>query len=284
MDMDILFFVHLLDALLMIAMPLGLATYLTRTWKLSWRLWFIGVATFILSQLGHIPFLWLSTRILNSPSVVNVFLRMPPSGPLIFNGVFLGLAAGLFEELFRYSMYRWWAKDARSWNTGLLTGAGHGGAEALLAAGLALSTFIHLVGYRNIDLSAVVPAAQLPAVEAQVAAYWSTSWLDAFLPAYERLSAIIIQISMAVLVLQTFTRRQWFWVWLAVAYHAFIDFFTVPAAAGYISKYGAEALLGGFTILSLIIIYALHRPEPKANTRPNAPVAKIEAAALKPKG
>jgi uncharacterized membrane protein YhfC len=265
--MNILFFTHLLNALLMIAMPLGLAIYLTRTWKLGWRLWIIGAATFILSQVGHIPFLRLSTLVMNRPPLINVFLRMSPFSVLLFNGVFVGLAAGLFEELFRYGMYSWWAKDARSWRTGILTGAGHGGVEAIIFGGLALYSFFQLAAYRNIDLSAAVPAAQLPAAEAQVAAYWSTAWYDAFLPSFERLSAIIIQISMAVLVLQTFTRKQWFWVWLAVLYHALIDFFTVPAAAGYFSKYGAEAIVGGFAILSAIIIFALRRPEPGTNAQ-----------------
>jgi len=266
--MDTLFFAHLLNALLMIAMPLGLAFYLTRTRKLGWRLWFIGAATFVLSQVGHIPFLRLSTPILNRPPLVNLFLGMSPAGLIIFNGVFVGLAAGLFEELFRYGMYRWAARDARSWHTGILTGAGHGGAEAIIFGGLALYSFIQLVGYRNIDLSAAIPAAQLQAAKAQVAAYWSTAWYEAFLPSFERLLTIIIQISMAVLVLQTFTRKQWFWVWLAVLYHALIDFFTVPAAAGYFSKFGSEAILGGFAFLSVIIIFALRRSETGTNAEP----------------
>jgi uncharacterized membrane protein YhfC len=266
--MDTLFLVHLLNAALMFVIPLSLAIYLIRTWKLGWRLWFIGAATFILSQVGHFPFLWLSSLVLNSPSLIDIFLRMPPSGLIIFNGVFAGLAAGLFEELFRYGMYRWWAKDARSWRTGILTGVGHGGVEAIIFAGLALYSFLSMVAYRNLDLAAVVPAGQLDATQAQVAAYWSTAWYDAFLPSFERLSTIIIHISMAVLVLQTFTRKQWFWVWLAVLYHAFIDFFTVPAAAGYFSKYGAEAILGGFAILSVIIIFVLRRPEPAAHAQP----------------
>ena len=122
---------------------------------------------------------------MNSPTLVNVFLlAMPASGLIIFNGVFVGLAAGLFEELFRYGMYRWWAKDARSWRTGILTGAGHGGAEAIIFGGLAFYSFLQLVTQRNIDLSTVVPAAQLQAAQAQVAAYWSTGWLYAFLPAF----------------------------------------------------------------------------------------------------
>jgi uncharacterized membrane protein YhfC len=166
-------------------------------------------------------------------------------------------------------MYRWWAKDARSWQTGILTGAGHGGVEAIIFGGIALYSFFQMAAYRNIDLSTVISAGQLQATQAQVAAYWSTAWYEALLPAFERLSTIIIQISLAVLVLQTFTRKQWIWVWLAVLYHALIDFFTVPAGAGVIDKYGAEAILGGFAILSVIIIFALrHRkpltPEPES--------------------
>ena len=253
--MDILFFAHLINALLMIAMPLGLAVYLTRAWKLGWRLWFIGAATFVLSQVVHIPFLQISTFLLNRPPLVNVFLNMSRTGLIVFNGVFVGLAAGLFEELFRYAMFRWWAKDARSWRTGILAGAGHGGAEAVIFGALALFSFIQLVAQRNGDLSA----------GAQAAAYWSASWVIAFLPAYERLSTIIIQISLALLVLQTFTRRQWFWVWLAVLYHALIDFITVPASAGMISIYVAEAIIGGFALLSLVIIFALRRSEPESS-------------------
>jgi uncharacterized membrane protein YhfC len=53
--MDALFRVHLLNGLLMIALPVGLGIYLTRRWKTGWRLWLIGAAIFIFSQIVHIP-------------------------------------------------------------------------------------------------------------------------------------------------------------------------------------------------------------------------------------
>ncbi len=122
--MDILFFTHLLNGLLMIAMPVGLAFYLTRKFKLDWRLWWIGAAVFVLSQVGHIPFNALVGPLFNQSAIV----AMPVASQRLISAVFLGLSAGLFEELFRYGMFRWWAKDARSWRKGVLTGAGHGGA------------------------------------------------------------------------------------------------------------------------------------------------------------
>jgi uncharacterized membrane protein YhfC len=54
MDSSLVF--HLLNSVLMIAIPLSLAFILMRRWKLGWRILLVGAATFILSQAGHIPF------------------------------------------------------------------------------------------------------------------------------------------------------------------------------------------------------------------------------------
>ena len=265
--MDILFFAHLLNGLLMIAMPVGLAIFLTARWKLGARLWLIGAATFILSQVGHIPFNALATLVLNRTPLAN----MTPEAALIFNAVFLGLSAGLFEELFRYGMFRWWAKDARSWRKGVLAGAGHGGAEAIILGALVLYAFLQLVYLRNADISKVVPAAQLALTQQQVSAYWSMSWYASLLGALERLFTIPTQIALAVLVLQTFTRKQWFWVWLAVLYHAALD-----AGAVWLSVHSGslptEVLAGAFALISLLLIFLLRQPEPlEDNLPPSSP-------------
>ncbi len=255
--MDILFWAHLFNGLLMIAMPVGLAICLTRRWKLGWGLWFIGAATFILSQVGHIPFNAAASAILNRTSMVN----WSKPNQLIFNAIFLGLSAGLFEELFRYGMFRWWAKDARSWRNGILAGAGHGGVEAIILGVLVLYSFMQLAAYRNVDLATIVPAAQLDAAKAQITTYWSATWYASLLGALERFFTIPVQIALSVIVLQTFTRRQWFWVWLAVLYHALIDASTVYLIQP-LGMYWIEALIGGFAILSVIIIFSLRQPEP----------------------
>jgi uncharacterized membrane protein YhfC len=255
--MDILFLAHLLNGLLMIAMPVGLAIFLTARWNLGARLWMIGAATFILSQVGHIPFNALATLVLNRTPLAS----MTPEAALIFNAVFLGLSAGLFEELFRYGMFRWWAKDARSWRKGVLAGAGHGGAEAIILGAIVVYAFVQFAYLRNANLSKIVSADQLTLAQQQVSGYWSMTWYDSLLGALERLFTIPTQIALSVLVLQTFTRRQWFWVWLAVLYHAVLD-----ASAVYLSpKLGTlptEGVIAGFAVLSVILIFALRQPEP----------------------
>jgi uncharacterized membrane protein YhfC len=272
--MNILYITHFLNGFLMVAMPLGLAIYLTRAWKLSWRFWLVGAAVFILSQVGHIPFNSGMGLLLNKTSLV----AWPKTAQTVFNAVFLGLSAGLFEELCRYAMFRWWLKDARSWRKAVLAGAGHGGAEAIILGALVLLAYIQLTAYRNVDLSTVVPAAQLEAAKAQVAAYWSAPWYATLLGAVERFFTIPVQITFSVIVLQTFTRKQGFWVWLAVLYHAIIDA-TVVLVAPVIGMYWTEAFVAGFCLLSLFCLFKLRQPEPEEPAAPEpAPVLLAEVA------
>jgi len=267
--MDILFWAHFLNGFLMIAMPIVLGIYLARHFKLGWRLWWIGAATFVLSQVGHIPFNWVIGRLLNQTSMVN----WPQTAQLIFNAVFGGLSAGLFEESFRYGMYRWWAKHARSWGKGLLAGAGHGGIEAILLGALALYGFIQLVILRNAEtsqLSQVVGAGKVEIAQAQITAYWSAPWTISILGAVERFFAIPFQLALSLLVLQAFTRRQGWWVWLAIGLHALGDGVAVYLVGTGFSAYAIEGAVGLFAILSIIIIFVLRQPEKQLELEPAA--------------
>ncbi len=265
--MNILYVTYALNGLLMVAMPIALGIYLTRKFNLSGRLWWIGAGVFVLSQVGHIPF---NTYVINPlVSRLNLVAALSPNQILIISAMILGLSAGLWEELFRYGMYRWWAKDARSWGKGLLLGTGHGGAEAVLLGLLVLYSYVNLVMARNVDLATLVPADQLAAAQAQVSAYWSAPWYDTLLGALERLFALPVQICFSVLVLQTFIRKQWFWVWLAVGFHALVDASAV-VAQNLISPYITEAIIGVFGVLSVLIIFKLRSPEP-VTSGPAAP-------------
>jgi uncharacterized membrane protein YhfC len=256
--MDILFLSHLLNGLLMIAMPVGLAIFLTKKFGLNSRLWWIGAATFVLSQVGHIPF---NAYLINPLFNQFFFIALPVAWQKVISGIILGLSAGLFEEGFRYGMYRWWAKDARSWKKGLLAGAGHGGAEAILLGLLVLYGFIQMAALRHSDLSVYFSGAKLDLAQKQVLAYWSMDWAKSMLGALERFFTIPVQICFSVLVLQTFIRKQRFWVWLAVLYHACVDA-TAVIAMYYLGVTWTETLIGLFAVLSVILILVLRTPDP----------------------
>jgi uncharacterized membrane protein YhfC len=263
--MNILYFTYPLNGLLMLGLAIGLGVWLTRKFSLPWRLWWIGAATFVLSQVGHIPFN-LGLTALFTQGV----LPSPPAGfRLIFNATVLGLSAGLWEELARYATYRWWAKDARSWRKGLLLGAGHGGIEAIILGVIVLYTFIQMVAVRGVDLQTLVPADQIELGQSQIAAYWSTPWYFSLLGAVERFFTLIAHLALSVLVVQVFRRGKSYWLWLAIFWHAFLDAAAVYSANtwGFV---WAEAILGGITILNLGLIFVLRQPEP-VNSEPDQP-------------
>jgi uncharacterized membrane protein YhfC len=107
----------------MSAMPIVQAIILNRRWKMGWGIWWIGFAAFIISQVGHIPFNWGAGLLLNRSNLVH----WSPLAQQVFNAVFLGLSVGIFEEVSRYPVLRFWAKKACSWQKGIIFGAGHGG-------------------------------------------------------------------------------------------------------------------------------------------------------------
>ena len=266
---------RLFSGLLMIAFPLALAVYLTRRFSLGWRLWWIGAATFILSQVGHIPFNALLTLLFQRGILPNP----PPSWNPAFNAVILGLSAGLWEELSRAGVYRWWATDARSWRKGVLLGAGHGGIEAIILGGIVLMTFGSMLAMRGVDLSTMVPPEQLDLARQQVAAYWSLPWQMGILGFVERLFTIPFHIALSVVVMQAFTRRQPAWIALAVLWHAFADALVVYLAGIWSgqtwSPYALEGVIAVNMLASLVVLFALRRPEPP---EPQAEVISVPPA------
>jgi uncharacterized membrane protein YhfC len=262
--LNILTVTYLLNGLLMIAIPIGLTIYLRRKFKQTWRLFWIGAGTFIFSQILHIPFNALVNPIFNQFR----FIALPLTLQNLTLSVILGLSAGVFEELSRYIMYRWWAKDARFWGSGLLAGAGHGGAEAIILGILAIYGYTQMLIARGVDISTLVSPARVELAKMQIQAYWSTPWYLSMLGALERLFAITVQLACSVLILQAFTRKKLLWVGMAILYHALVDGVVV-----FVSQMGVPALpIGGivgiFALASIGIIFALRQPELQLDTNP----------------
>jgi uncharacterized membrane protein YhfC len=254
---NLLYLTYPLNGLLMLALAFGTGLWITRRFRLGWRLYWIGAATFVISQVFHIPFNLLVTWLFQRQ-----VLPAPPAEWLLpFNAVFLGLSAGLFEETARFLVLRGWAKEARSWAKGLLFGAGHGGIEAAILGLLVLATYVVMAALHGADLAALAPAGQLELAEQQMQAYWSAPWHLTLLGALERLFTIPVHLALALLVLQVFLRRQLAWLFFAIGWHALLN-----ALAVLISQtrgiYLTEGVLGVMALLSLGMILALRKPEP----------------------
>ncbi len=267
---------YVLNFLLMIGLPLLLGAWLARRYRVSWRLFLIGAVTFVLSQVGHIPF--------NALVLGGRFLAPASEWPLPVLAVFAGLSAGIFEEVARYLVYRFWIKNARTWRQAVMFGAGHGGGEAIIVGALAALTTINLLALRNMDLNTLgLTPEQLTALQAQMSTFFEAPWYMALLGAAERVFAIIFHISAAVLVLQVFKRGNFLWLVAAILWHTILNAVSllVLDAAGAV---WTEVALGGLTLISLAIIYLLRDPPSPAESEapPPAPLPEPEMSPLAP--
>lgn len=266
MIMEVL--VRLLNPLLMIALPLVLGVILAKRLGASWRLFIIGGATFIGSQAAHLPF---NGQVL-TPALGRVGLIEAQAGaPLVLFAMAFGLSAGVFEEVARYLVYRFWLRDSRSSQEALMFGAGHGGIEAIFLAILAINALFQAIAYRGTDLTGVVAPEQLEIAQAQLDAYWAAPGYLFFLGAAERAIALCFHLSASLLVLQTLTRRSAIWLTLAVGWHTLVDavaIYTLRMWGAYVTE-GIGALLA---LASLGIVLALYqRGEAKEDTDPTMP-------------
>lgn len=242
---------------LMLILPIVVSLFIRRKTGASWRLFFIGAATFILSQVLHIPFNWVIERTGWLPSDL-----LPWSNLIIF-AAFYGLSSGVFEEVARYLAYRFWAKDARSWSRGMMLGAGHGGIESILIGLLGSVSVISLFLTADSEvLMSAIPADQQALITAAVAEYQATPWYGLVLGGVERIFAITAHLAMSVMVLQVFLRRSIRWLFLSIVYHALFNAIALITTQR-LGIYAGEGALALFTLLSLFIIFRLRMPEPE---------------------
>jgi uncharacterized membrane protein YhfC len=247
-----------INFLLMVAMPVLLGWMIARRRRVSWRFFGIGAATFVLAQLGHIPFNYLVL----SKLLAGMTLASQRAMELL-TALFLGCSAGLFEEGARYLAYRFWARDARSWGKGSMMGAGHGGAESILLGVLGGLNVTILLGYRAGYFQGLVSEAQAPQVAATLNQLAAMPWYEMMLGAVERVFALGIQWALSLMVMRVFMRGRLAWLLAAFCWHALVDAAAVIALnAGGV--YVSEAVAGLAALASLVIVYRLREPEPAA--------------------
>jgi uncharacterized membrane protein YhfC len=261
------YLLYTLNALLMLVPAVLLGRYIARTRKIGWSVFLAGAFTFILSQVGHLPF-----NAVVVPLIQDSVGLWSKTAAVITLSLFLGLSAGVFEEVARYLTFRFWRKDVRTWGGGMMLGAGHGGFEAIIV-GLIFSINFFLLsaydaGYLP-NLLANVSMEDLPAaktaVQLQIDTLFTLPWYGTILGGIERLFAVTLHLSLSLMVMQTFIRGQKRWLLLAIGWHALADAGAVMII-GLVNQpengYIAEGFLALIALGGLLIIRYFKQPEP----------------------
>lgn len=236
--------------LLEIAVPLALGYWIVKRFGVSWRVFLLGALCFIAVQVVHAPLVLVTQNPL--------YLALLPFGTtaaLAGLAVYLGLMAGLFEEIGRYLVYRYIFRRqelALSRENGLLFGTGWGGVESIFVALLVLSSMLSYIVITS-DGGAL-PLPDDPAVQAQVDALSSLTPLDILPGLAERMMTITLQIAWSLMVLAAVVYGKKALLGLAVLWHAAVD-----AAAVYLAQTQGilvtEAMIFVFAVIGLAYIF-----------------------------
>lgn len=261
----------------MLTMPMMLGWFIHRQRQARWGLFFIGMAGFVLSQIFHIPFNWLITNRLallptDTTDVIN----------LLIVSLFYGLSAGVFEEVTRYLIYRFWAKDARTWGRGLMYGSGWGGVESMILGVVVLINAIVLAAMSQGLWRELVPVEQQTLLDQQIQAMVTLPWYEGMLGSLERAFALCLHLALSLMVMQVFTRGKLWWLWLAIGWHALVDATAVFVQIYWENPYLTEGVVAIFALISLGIIFWLREPEPvEPELEPLPPPAPLQPVAIK---
>lgn len=198
-------------------LPVILVIYFYKKYKISLIAVLIGVLVFLISQVAiRIPLLSLLGK-------QQWYLDMSQNITLI--ALFLGLTAGLFEEVGRYIAMRFFMKKNLSWKTGVAFGIGHGGIEAIVLVGLTFLNYIIMSFMINSGIFDSMIAAQLPAETAnQIKTMLAEApAINSLAGGFERIMAMTIQIGFSVLVMYAVKFKKPIFLLWAILAHAVVD-------------------------------------------------------------
>lgn len=229
-------------------MPVALAVYFFRKYKISLIAVLIGALVFTISQL-----------IIRIP-LLSFFGKqqwyMDMSSNIYVIALFLGLTAGLFEELGRYIAMRLFMKKSLSWKNGIAVGIGHGGIEAVSLVGLTFLNYIIMSSMINSGVFDTMIAAQLPAdVANEIKTTLANTPAFSFLAGgFERVMTMSIQIAFSVMVLFSVRFKKPLYLVYAILLHALVDSPLVVLGSMGVNVWIMEIIVAFFGILGLVYI------------------------------
>ncbi|MCT8336365.1 YhfC family intramembrane metalloprotease [Methanoculleus sp. Afa-1] len=236
-------------ALLEILVPLALGYWIVKKFGLSWRVFGLGALFFIVVQVFHAPFV-----ILTQNPLYSALLPFGTTAALAVLALYLGLMAGLFEEVGRYLVYRYLFRRREiplTRENGLLFGTGWGGVESMIVALVVLAgmaSYILLTGDGG-----AIPLPDDPAVQVQVDALRALTPLDILPGLAERMMTITLHIAWSLMVLAAVVYGKKALLALAVLWHAAVD----AAAVYLVQTHGilvTEGVIFLFAVLALAYI------------------------------
>lgn len=238
-------------ALVGFAGPVALAWWLVKKHKARLSTILIGAGVFIVFALVL-------------ESLLHQLVLKGPHGQTILDNIWYyalygGLAAGIFEETGRFLAMKFLLnKEPSKALPAIAYGVGHGGVEMLLIFGVTMISNIVLSVMINTGASdtllATAPAEALEQVQSQFEQLETATAGTFFLGIWERISALILQLGLSILV-WTAVRKGGKWLWLFPA--AILLHFLVDACVAVLAKTADMVVVEGIVFAMALAVGAI---------------------------
>ncbi len=240
-------------------LPLILAFVWIKFKKGSFRAIIVGAITFTFMVFGLEKLVHQMVLGVSSP-----FQQALVSNP-IYYAIYGGVIAGIFEEIGRFTAFKFLLKDCNKIEDAVSYGIGHGGMEVVILIGLSIlsnymlynTVFTH--GFEA-SFGPNIPKAQAQAIVGVLNSIAQTQPMSAVLSLLERTFAIAIHISLSVIVFISVRNKKIWLLPLAVLLHAMINFPAGLFQAGALTNiFIVELLLGLLTLVSISIAIFIYK-------------------------
>lgn len=236
---------YIIDILVCFGIPIISFMYLVATRKDAVKSFFVGVFIFLIFQVfTRIPLLQYVLPKMDWYSV------MEAVNPIMYC-LFLGLTAGLFEELGRFVGFKVALKRNLKWIDGVAFGIGHGGIEAILLVGIPSIQRL-IVSLANGTFDSAKMGISGESVKSSFVLSTNIIMLAGCL---ERIFAIICHVGLSLIILYGIKKRKLIYLGLAILIHTVIDSSIVilPKALG-IGIIGTEIFIAIQALMFFIYI------------------------------
>ncbi len=233
-----------ISLLIVFLFPIGLWIYFYKKERISAIAVLVGTLTFVISQiLLRIPLLqFLQGQSWYAEIARNIWI----------SALFLGLTAGIFEEVGRFLGFKFFLKKKLKRENGIALGIGHGGIEAIILVGLTNINNIIFSQMINSGAFDKISGAFAPGMSDYIVeALTNTEPVMFLVGGFERVFAIIAHIAFSIIVLYGVKNRKGVYLIYAILAHTLLNaptvvisyYFGTWAAEGYIILFTAAALI-----------------------------------------
>ena len=235
-------------------------------WKMRFR------KSIIPSLTGVLVFLTFGIILKSVPNLLFLSVDSPVSrfinGNIWAYAIYCGLAAGIFEEAGRYVSFKLLLKNHDYRESSVAYGLGHGGIECIVVLGFAMLqnfTYAQIINAGQMEeMISTFPDESAQAVFRELQqAVINMTVQDCIWAGVERLSALVLQVSLSVLVYQAArVQNKKYFLAIAIVLHTFIDIFAVLYQQGSLSIAVTEIIIMVYAVIVAIFAYKIYKQLP----------------------